>query len=34
VGERYGSSLARLMAAVISIAISVIYCVAQFKGIA
>lgn len=33
VGERYGSSLARLMAAVISIAISVIYCVAQFKGI-
>ena len=33
VGERYGSSLARLLAAVISIAISVIYCVAQFKGI-
>ena len=33
VGERYGSSLARLIAAVISIAISVIYCVAQFKGI-
>ena len=33
VGERYGSSLARLMAAVISIAISVIYCAAQFKGI-
>jgi cation/acetate symporter len=33
VGERYGSSLARLLAAIISIAISVIYCVAQFKGI-
>jgi cation/acetate symporter len=33
VGERYGSSAARLIAAVISIAISVIYCVAQFKGI-
>jgi len=33
VGERYGSSTARLIAAVISIAISVIYCVAQFKGI-
>lgn len=33
VGERYGSSAARLIAAVISVAISVIYCVAQFKGI-
>jgi cation/acetate symporter len=33
VGERYGSPAARLIAAVISIAISVIYCVAQFKGI-
>ena len=33
VGVRYGSSAARLIAAVISIAISVIYCVAQFKGI-
>jgi cation/acetate symporter len=33
VGERYGSSAARFIAAVISIAISVIYCVAQFKGI-
>jgi cation/acetate symporter len=33
VGERYGSSAARLIAAVISIAISVIYCIAQFKGI-
>jgi cation/acetate symporter len=33
VGERYGSSAARLLAALISIAISVIYCVAQFKGI-
>ncbi|HJV64772.1 MAG TPA: VC_2705 family sodium/solute symporter [Geomonas sp.] len=33
VGERYGSPVARLIAAVISIAISVIYCVAQFKGI-
>ncbi|UPU37535.1 VC_2705 family sodium/solute symporter [Geomonas paludis] len=33
VGERYGSPAARLMAAVIAIAISVIYCVAQFKGI-
>ena len=33
VGERYGSSTARFIAAVISIAISVIYCVAQFKGI-
>lgn len=34
VGERYASPTARLIAAVISIAISVIYCVAQFKGIA
>ena len=33
VGERYASPSARLIAAVISIAISVIYCVAQFKGI-
>ncbi len=33
VGVRYGSSSARLIAAVISIAISVIYCIAQFKGI-
>jgi len=33
VGERYGSPAARFLAAVISIAISVIYCVAQFKGI-
>lgn len=33
VGERYDSPTARLIAAVISITISVIYCVAQFKGI-
>jgi cation/acetate symporter len=33
VGERYGSPAARFLTAVISIAISVIYCVAQFKGI-
>lgn len=33
VGERYGSPAARLIAAVIAISISVIYCVAQFKGI-
>jgi cation/acetate symporter len=33
VGDRYGSSTARLIAAVISIAISIIYSVAQFKGI-
>jgi len=33
VGDRYESGLARLISAVISIAISVIYCVAQFKGI-
>jgi cation/acetate symporter len=33
VGERYGSPAARFLTAVISIGISVIYCVAQFKGI-
>ncbi|GFO66869.1 cation acetate symporter [Geomonas limicola] len=33
VGERYGSPAARFLTAVICIAISVIYCVAQFKGI-
>jgi len=33
VGERYGSQVARVVAAAISIAISVIYCAAQFKGI-
>lgn len=33
VGDRYESSLARLISALISIVISVIYCVAQFKGI-
>lgn len=33
VADRYGSDLARLLAAFISIAISLIYCVAQFKGI-
>jgi cation/acetate symporter len=33
VGERYGSPAARLLAAVVSIGISIIYCVAQFKGI-
>lgn len=33
VGDRYGSPAARLISAVISITISVIYCVAQFKGI-
>ena len=33
VGERYGSPAARLFAAAIAIVISVIYCVAQFKGI-
>ncbi len=33
VGDRYGSPLARLISAVISITISIIYCVAQFKGI-
>ncbi len=34
VGFRYESSLARSLVALISIAISVIYCVAQFRGIA
>ena len=33
VGARYDSTVASLISAVISIAISVIYCVAQFKGI-
>jgi cation/acetate symporter len=33
VGARYASPSARLIAAVISITISIIYCVAQFKGI-
>jgi len=33
VGERYDSPTARLIAAFISITISVIYCAAQFKGI-
>lgn len=33
VGARYASKAARLLAAAISVAISVIYCVAQFKGI-
>ena len=33
VGERYESSAARLISAVISIVISIIYCIAQFKGI-
>jgi cation/acetate symporter len=33
VGDRYDSSLARIMAAIISVTISVIYCVAQFKGL-
>ncbi|HEY6006891.1 MAG TPA: VC_2705 family sodium/solute symporter [Geobacteraceae bacterium] len=33
VGDRYDSSAARLLSALISIVISVIYCVAQFKGI-
>ncbi|GFO55150.1 cation acetate symporter [Geomonas sp. Red276] len=33
VGERYASPAARLMAAGISVMISIIYCVAQFKGI-
>ena len=32
VGERYGSPAARFLTAVISIGISVIYCVAQIKG--
>ena len=34
VGFRYESDTARILAAVISIVISVIYCVAQFRGIA
>lgn len=34
VGDRYASPAARLISAVISITISVIYCIAQFKGIA
>lgn len=33
VGARYASPTARLLSAIISIAISVIYCTAQFKGI-
>lgn len=33
VADRYNSDFARLLAAIISIAISIIYCVAQFKGI-
>lgn len=33
VGERYDSRGARAIAAMISVAISIIYCVAQFKGI-
>jgi cation/acetate symporter len=33
VGDRYDSAGARLLSALISIVISVIYCVAQFKGI-
>jgi cation/acetate symporter len=33
VGDRYASPAARLIAAVISITISIIYCIAQFKGI-
>jgi cation/acetate symporter len=33
VGDRYDSSAARLVSAVISIVISIIYCIAQFKGI-
>ena len=33
VGDRYGSPAARLIAAIISITISIIYCIAQFKGI-
>jgi cation/acetate symporter len=33
VGARYASSTARLISALVSIAISIIYCVAQFKGI-
>lgn len=33
VGDRYQSDAARFLAALISVAISIIYCVAQFKGI-
>lgn len=33
VGDRYESGAARLISAVISVAISIIYCTAQFKGI-
>jgi cation/acetate symporter len=33
VGDRYDSSLARIIAAIISVTISIIYCVAQFKGL-
>jgi len=33
VGDRYASPTARLVSAVISITISIIYCIAQFKGI-
>jgi cation/acetate symporter len=33
VGDRYDSPVAQLISAVISIGISIIYCVAQFKGI-
>jgi cation/acetate symporter len=33
VGERYGSSTARIISAVVSIGISLIYIIAQFKGI-
>ncbi|MBJ6725119.1 sodium:solute symporter family transporter [Geomesophilobacter sediminis] len=33
IAERYGSPVARFLAALISIGISIIYCTAQFKGI-
>jgi len=33
VGDRYESNLARVLAALITICISLIYCIAQFKGI-
>lgn len=33
VGDRYDSASARLLAAVVSITIAIIYCVAQFRGI-
>jgi cation/acetate symporter len=33
VGDRYASPAARLISAIVSIVISIIYCVAQFKGI-